>query len=412
MSRRPHILLLNSHDSGRYLGCYGVAGVRTPHLDRLAAEGLLLEQFTAVSPICSPSRGSMMTGRWPQRHGLVGLTHHGFKLNPGERHAAALFRDGGYETTLFHFQHVAAADETEALGFDHFLARSRDAEEAIYPYMARPAREVGDAVATWLRERSSDQPFFAQVNFNESHTPFHFGGVVPERGREATIPAWIEPDAEARDHFAHLAGAIAALDDGVGRVLAGLEAAGLKEQTIVVFATDHGFESKRDKWTCYESGLGIAAMMRHPAPGSPRGARLATPLSNVDLLPTLLDLADLPLPGNLDGESFAPVFTTPGANLPERPVFGIYHNGGSRSVREGRWKLIRNFSAEPYGEAPPIALRRRQAGFPRPSAELYDLSRDPHELNNLASAEPAETARLSRLLADWMRRVGDPIDLG
>ncbi|MCD8482636.1 MAG: sulfatase-like hydrolase/transferase [Verrucomicrobia bacterium] len=107
VNKRPDILLINTHDSGRYFGCYGVATVNSPHLDSLAATGVLFENMIAASPICSPSRGAMVTGRWPQRNGLLGLTHHGFRLNSNERHAAQIFRDSGYETVLFHFQHVA-----------------------------------------------------------------------------------------------------------------------------------------------------------------------------------------------------------------------------------------------------------------------------------------------------------------
>jgi arylsulfatase A-like enzyme len=413
---RPNVLLINSHDTGRFLGCYGVNTVRTPHLDRLATEGVLLEQCSAASPICSPSRGAMVTGRWPQRNGLVGLVHHGFRLHETERHAAALFRDGGYATTLFHFQHVAEPQAWSQLGFENFLLPSRDEEEPVYPHMARPAAEVGDGVADWLarqaaRTNLADRPFFAQVNFNETHTPFWFGGVDPQRLDGVTVPPWIEPSASAEDHFAHLQGSVAALDDGVGRILAALDSTDLAANTLVLFATDHGLEAARDKWTCYESGLGIAALARLPAQGISGGRRLATPLSNVDFLPTLLDCAGLPAPANLDGRSFAPLLRGDQPDLPAsaRPVFGIYYNGGSRSVRLGRWKLIRNLAAEPYGESAPVSLRGdRGPRLPRPPAQLYDLSTDPHELHDLASRHPEEVARLSALLGRWMLDTGDP----
>jgi len=417
--RRPHILLINSHDTGRFLGCYGVTTVRTPAFDRLAREGVLLEQFTAASPICSPSRGTMMTGRWPQQNGLLGLVHHGFRFHPGERHAAELFRDAGYATTLFHFQHVAPREDWAALGFDSFLARSRDDEEPEYPLMARPAPEVGDAVAAWLHEQAradsraddSTRPFFAQVNFNETHTPFWFGGVEAARADGVTIPPWIEPSPESAEHFAQLQGCVAALDRGLAKILDALDATGLAENTLVVFATDHGLEAARDKWTCYESGLGIAALARLPAQHISGGRRLATPLSNVDLLPTLLDCAAIAPPGNFDGRSFAPLLRddAPDAPAEARPVFAIYHNAGVRSVRHGRWKLIRNFSAEPYAEVAPVSLRSdRGPRLPRPVAELYDLEADPHELTNLAALHPARVTELSLLLGTWMRDVGDP----
>jgi len=404
----PNILILLTHDSGRYFGCYGIPTVQTPHIDALARGGVVLEQFTAACPICSPSRGTMFTGRHPQHHGLIGLTHHGFQFKPGERHAAAMFRDAGYSTTLFHFQHVAEREEWRNLGFENFLMRSRDEEFPNYPDMAIPAGELAEGVAEWLGARAGDsRPFYAQVSFNETHTPFNFGGVGPDSARGVTVPPWIERDAESEAHFAMLQGSAAALDRGVGRILEALDRAGLAEKTLVVFATDHGFEAMRDKWTLYESGIGIACIFRHPSLGA--GRRVAVPLGNVDFLPTLLELAGVEPPTNLDGQSFAPLLR--GGVGEARPVFAIYHNTGVRSVRDGDWKLIRNFAAEPYQQEVPVTMNRRKPARARQPVELYDLARDPHEAENLAAAEPAVVARLNTLLADWMRAMNDPCSL-
>jgi N-sulfoglucosamine sulfohydrolase len=412
---RPNVLLINSHDSGRFFGCYGVNTVRTPAVDRLAREGVLLENFTAASPICSPSRGAMVTGRWPQRNGLLGLTHHGFRLHPDERHVAAMFLDAGYHTALFHFQHVAPREEWPNLGFQEFLLRSSDDPSLVYPHMARPAPEVGAGVADWLRQQaeaagtSGARPFFAQVNFNETHTPFWFGGAKPESIQGVTVPRWIEGSPAAEAHFAELQGAVAALDEGVGWILTALDSTGLADNTLVVFATDHGLEATRDKWTCYESGLGIAGVVRLPAQGIVGGRRLHTPLSNVDLLPTLLDCAGLPAPTNRDGVSFAATLRGGDEPSSERPIFSIYHNGGFRSVRRGRWKLIRNLAAEPYLEAAPVSLHlTRGPRYARPPAELFDLEVDPQEAHNLAATHPDLVTELSALLGAWMRNTQDP----
>jgi arylsulfatase A-like enzyme len=410
MQTRPNILLINTHDSGRFFGCYGIDTVASPNIDRLAEEGVLLEQFTAASPICSPSRGAMMTGRWPQSNGLLGLTHHGFQFNEGERHAAAIYKDAGYATALFHFQHVAERQEWKNLGYEEFLCRSRDDEFPAYPDMAIPAPEVGQSVADWLGSRTDGRPFFAQVNFNETHTPFGFGGVTEDRSKGVTVPPWIERDAESERHFAMLQGAVAQLDDGVAYILEGLKASGLVENTIVVFAVDHGFEARRDKWTCYESGLGIAGILRCPGLGLSGGRRVAEPLSNVALLPTLLDLSGLSKPGNLDGHSFASALR--GEAFEPEPVFSIYHNSGSRSVRCGRWKLIRNFSAEPYEAPSPVSIAGHGQAHARPSMQLFDLEPDPSELTNLAERHPVKVTELSHLLAEWMQTVGDPAWIG
>lgn len=404
---RPNILLLTSHDTGRFLGAYGVTTVRTAHLDRLASEGVVFEQLTATSPLCSPSRGSLVTGRWPQRNGLIGLVHHGFSLAQGEVHAAARFAKAGFETTLFHFQHVADPASTRDLGFESFLCPSRDDPTLVYPDMARPAPEVGAAVAQWLTRRDRSRPFFAQVNFNETHTPFSFGDCPPDRSRGVTVPGWIQRDEAAEEHFAGLQGAVAQLDEGVGRILEQLDNLGLAENTLVVFTSDHGFEAARDKWTCYESGLGIAGLMRHPARGIGGGRRLRTPRSNIDLLPTILEIAGLDRPSTFDGVSLLPELL--GAAQEARPVYGIYHNGGSRSVRVGDWKLIRNFSAEPYCARPPVKIRGHTGGAARPVAELYRLDVDPDELNNCAAQHPQQVQQLSAQLFAWMQQTEDPI---
>ena len=383
----------------------------TPAIDRLAADSVVFEQLTAASPICSPSRGSMLTGRWPQRNGLLGLVHHGFSFNPGERHAAALFRDADYETTLFHFQHVAHPHEWADLGFESYLCRSRDEEFPNYPDMARTAPEVGDAFTDWLEARTDSRAFFTQVNFNETHTPFDFGGVAPDRSRGVTVPPWIEADAKSEAHFAALQGAVGALDAGVGKVLEALQQSGLMDSTIILFATDHGFEARRDKWTCYESGLGIAGMLRYGDAGICGERRLRTPCSNVDLLPTLLQLAGIERPENFDGVSMADSLLAQ-EEPTARPVFGIYHNSGVRSVRVGGWKLIRNFSAEPYAPPPPVRLGDASGAVARVPVELYHLDVDPHELLNQAAEQPEIVSELNQTLLTWMRSVEDHILLG
>ena len=408
----PNILILCTHDSGRFFGCYGVETVSSTNIDRLASEGVLLDQFTAASPICSPSRGAMMTGTWPQENGLLGLTHHGFRFKTGVRHAADLFRKANYETTLFHFQHVAERQDWSALGYEQYLSPSRDEEFLRYPDMAIPAPVLGHDVAKWLRGRESDRPFFAHVNFNETHTPFDFGGVDPDRCRGVTVPPWIRHDTEAEKHFSMLQGAVSSLDKGVGQIMEALDQAGLRDNTLVVFTTDHGLEGARDKWTVYESGIGIAGVVRFPAAGIGGGRRVATPLSNVDLLPTLLELAGLKVPEYLSGESFAPLLSGQPGGTKNRPVFSIYHNGGSRSVRVGDWKLIRNLLAEPYQEAAPVTLGGTGIRHPRLPAELYFLADDPSETNNLAERHPNRVRELSSLLGEWMRATGDPAFIG
>lgn len=407
---KPNILLINTHDSGRFFGCYGVKTVKTPNIDRLAQQGVRFTNAFAITPICSPSRGAMMTGRYPQRNGLIGLTHHGFKLNDDERHAAQIFAESGWETHLFCFQHEVTSDQWQRLGYQHYHAR--ETEEPNYPYMFKDAVEVAGIFADFV-ERKPSKPFFACIGFNETHTPFHFGGVVPSRDAGVTVPSYLQRDQAAEDHFAHLQGAIEKVDTAVGIILESLEQSGLAEDTLVVFYTDHGVESQRDKWTLYDPGIEIPFIFRWNQGGIRGGKTVETLFNNVNLLPTLLELSQIPLPENLDGVSFASVCVSPDdAPTAEEsePFFGIYYNGGSRCIRTHRYKLIRNLCPEGYAPPPPVTLKGNGPRFPRPVLELYDLSNDPQEfINQAENPEYAEIRHtLDRQLLAWMQETRDP----
>src|SRR5215213_5733519 len=166
IQHRPHVVQITCHDLGRFLGCYGVATVRTPHLDALAAAGVRFERAFCTSPGCSPSRSSLATGRYPHANGVMGLAHDGFgwDLDPGERHIASLLRDHGYETHLFGLQHVTM--DPARLGFTHIHRRD------LGPVVATE-------VETVLANANPDQPFYLEINLEEPHRPYDQGGVQP-----------------------------------------------------------------------------------------------------------------------------------------------------------------------------------------------------------------------------------------
>ncbi|MCC5847497.1 MAG: sulfatase [Verrucomicrobia bacterium] len=405
--KHPNIVLISTHDSGKWFGCYGHLTVHTPHLDRLADEGVVLDAYFAVSPICSPSRGAAMTGLSPQRNGLLGLTHHGFRLHDDVPHAAALLRERGYESVLFSFQHEANESEWPRLGFERY--ETPQTGDPQYPFMFRSAPEVARGFAEFLENRSDDRPFYAQIGFNETHTPFWFGGATPDRGQGVDIPPYLQETPDAIHHFAGLQGAIRQADEGVGLLLEALDHQGLTEDTLVIFTTDHGIESRRDKWTLYDPGIEIAGIFR--GPGIPQGKRLADLQSNLNFLPTLFDLAGVAPLADTDGESFASRLRKPDEPLSrETPFFGIYHNGACRCIRTQTHKLIWNLGPEPYVPPPPQRLDGSGPATARPLWELYDLQTDPQEFVNLAgSAELRETeSTLRGQLLDWLRKVEDP----
>ncbi len=412
MADKPNVLIITVHDAGRHFGCYGAATVRTPAIDALAADGYRFDRHFACSPVCSPSRGAMLTGRYPQSNGLLGLTQppYWWSLNPGERHLAHLLADAGYHTALFGIQHEAV--EAASLGF------AACALEHVPNRVTFPADEVAAAVGDFLRSRTPHAgPFYAQVGLFEPHTPYSFGGVAPDDQSGVWVPPYIVDNAAARQHLAGFQGAVCAADRAVGAILAALRATGLEDDTLVVFATDHGIELPRAKWFCYDPGLAAALVMRWPAGGIIGGAACDWLLSNVDLVPTLLELLALPIPNTVQGRSFTGAFR-PGNAPTHDAIFGMFEAQASRRVircvRTARHKLIRNFvPARPL--VVPVDMSNVQEDMTaNPIVELYDLTHDPHEFHNLAdSPDHADTyAALSERLWRWLEAVADPLLVG
>jgi arylsulfatase A-like enzyme len=405
--RPPNILFITSHDTGNRLGCYGHRAVDTPALDRLAAQGCRFANAFCVSPICTPTRGAMMTGRYPQANGLMGLiqTPYRWRLNASERHLSHLLAARGYHTTLVNHQHEAP--HGARLGFHRQLLVGKGSYLlGLLGEKVSTAAETADALAPFFRERARrPEPFYAQVGFYETHTPYDWNGARPDGRHGVDLPRGAARDPKLRRHLAAFQGAVRSLDRAMGRILAALDAAGLAEDTLVLYTSDHGPEVPHGKWTLYEAGLRVALLLRWPS-GDLAGGRAISPLaSQVDLVPTLLDLARLPSPRNLQGISLAPVLRgEPGARGRDE-VFAMMHQHDrwveSRCVRTRRHKLIRNFSPS----------RLPGTSRERPPIEFYDLDADPIESRDLGAAPAfrAARARLDATLLRWMRETGDPL---
>jgi arylsulfatase A-like enzyme len=408
---RPNILFITSHDTGDWLGCYGHRTVHTPHLDALAADGCRLSNALCTSPVCTPSRGAMMTGRYPQSNGLMSLiqTPYRWRLHEGERHLSHLLSAQGYDTVLFNHQHEAPHDDP--LGFRERRLVDTGSYELLTGERISTAEETAAAVVAFLEERDpGDAPFYAQVGVFETHTPFDWSGAEPDDDLGVEVPPFLADDADTRRRISELQGAIRTLDGAVGRILGALSDTGLDDNTVVVFTSDHGVELPRCKWELYDGGLCTALLLRWPA-GDVRGGRVCNwQVSNVDLLPTLLDLARLPIPENVQGRSFARFFGDENASPPREETFAMMHAAQrwteSRCVRTDRYKLIRNFSPSRMSKVPGRSSVRE-----RPVLELYDLSADPYELNDLGDDLRLDGVRsdLDARLSRWLEEVDDPI---
>lgn len=414
---RPNVLLVHWHDLGRRLGAYGVEGVTSPNADRLAAEGLRFDCAFAAAPVCSPSRGALFTGRYPHANGLMGLSNLGWEYGPGERTLPELLAGAGYRTALIGLQHESW--HASGLGYEelHCIGESIVSD-------FRYCDAVAEAAEAWLERAGADRgrPFFASVGFWETHRPYPPERYEPADPESVSVPGHLPDNRWTRDDLAAFQGSIATADAALGRVLAAVDRAGLRDDTWVVFTTDHGIAYPGAKCTLYDPGIGVTLLMRPPAAwaSAPRGPTERL-WSHVDFLPTVLEALGVAVPANVQGQSHAGWLRGGESPLREH-VFAenTFHDryDPTRAIRSERFKYIR--SAE---ERPQLVLPQDFAGAAvawglgsdhlrhRPAEELYDLEADPLERRNLAG-DPAcadTRAGLADELDRWQRETGDPL---
>ena len=411
---RPNVLLIAVHDLGTRLGCYGSENVPSANLDRFAAEGVRFTRNFCTAPYCSPSRGGIISGQYPHVNGLMGLVNLGWDWRPENHTLAKLLGSAGYETHLFGFQHEATNDNIESLGFEHVSDRGLKHKCRIVAPMVEEffaGRGAGDAT----------RPFYVRVGFDEVHRSFK--DHTPEDPEKVVLPPWVEDSPGAREDFAEYDGAIRDMDAAVGRILAALDAAGLAEDTLVIFTTDHGSPFPRAKASLYDAGINTALMLRWPGGGVSGGVAHDQMLSNVDLFPTLLEICGVEVPGNIQGRSFLPLLRGEEYS-PREFIFAGKNTQATdvkRCLRTERYKYIRNYNPGPRlmlsGDAESSLTRRDMNNdhvAPRPEVELYDLEADPLERDNLAGRP--ESGEIERDLAARLRglqeETGDPLLAG
>jgi arylsulfatase A-like enzyme len=410
------MLIVHWHDLGRQLGVYGHPEVSSPRLDQLAADGILFTRAHATAPLCSPSRGSLFTGRYPHTNGLVGLAHHGWEYRAGVRTLPNLLSESGWYTALFGMQHETSYPSR--LGYDEF-----DVSNSYCDYVVARAQE-------WLTESApiiAGQPFLLTAGFFETHRPYPRERYAPADTATVDVPDYLPDTPEVRRDLAEFYGAIATADSAVGLMLDTLAETGLDATTWVVFMTDHGPAFPRAKSTLYDAGTGIAMIIRPP-----RGRTIAPRVydelfSGVDLVPTLLDLLGVDQPAGVDGMSHARnLFGSIDEIIPIRDrVFTekTYHDSFDpiRAIRTKEYSYIENYGQRPVldlpwdiVESPSGQVVAPFVTAPRQTHELYDLLEDPAELNNLLEGDASDHAEsiatdLAVQLHEWRQSTGDVI---
>jgi arylsulfatase A-like enzyme len=404
-AERPNILYLHSHDTGRYIQPYGYS-VPTPHLQKLAEEGILFRRAFDAAPTCSPSRAALLTGQSPHRNGMLGLAHRGFVLNDYRQHLLHWLRPHGYHSTLIGIQHIAKDPKT--IGYDEVIS-TKGAHVA----------EVAPAAAAFLK-RAPKQPFFLDVGFFETHREFHRPG--PQQDARFTEPPSPVADTPAtRDDMAAFCASAQVLDNGVGTVLNALESAGLAQNTLVISTTDHGIPFPGMKCNLTVHGTSVYLILRGPE-GFTGGKVCDAMVSQMDLYPTICELLNIERPAWLEGKSLFPLLRGEAPEIHDEIFAEVNYHAAyepKRAVRTQRYNYIRHFGEKhtpvlPNCDDSPskdLWLKNgwREAVVPREL--LFNSLFDPNESRNLVD-DPAHATVLREMrqrLDAWMQRTDDPL---
>jgi choline-sulfatase len=438
--KRLNVLWICADDHAPYvLGAYGNRRVQTPNLDRLAAGGMRFDRAFCNSPVCTASRQSFITGRYPR---TLGVTQLSTPLPVGDVTLAEVLKQAGYETAAFgkmHFNSRLKHGFEQRLDLGEFAAAlaARGATKIPPDVEAQPPwRPFKDPARIWLNaaalpaqavdadmsgtyfaaqadrflNEARDKPFFLFVSLYEPHSPFNFP--VEDRGRvdskQFDVPPlepqdqWQIPavfrDLTPREKQGIAAAyytSVAFLDRNVDRVLAALEKSGQADRTLVIYTGDHGYllgqHGRFEKHCSFEEAIRAPLLIRCPGLVRPGSATRAL-VEFIDIFPTVLDLCGVPIPANVQGRSLRAVLAGQSASH-RKSVFIEYAPNDEAAVRDERWKLI--FER---------GKRRRTDGYdtglplPGRKIRLYDLETDPEELHDVVS-RPENADRVRRMLA-------------
>jgi arylsulfatase A len=412
---RPNLVLILFDDLGwGDLGAYRSEAPATPRLDRLAAQGAVFENFYSAAPYCTPSRVGLLTGRWPIRSGLTQVvfpsghpidllqraTGRPIRLPADEITLADALHAGGYATMMIGKWHLGAEAPSlpTELGFEHYfgvlhsndmqplpLWRDREIVEQHPIDQTTLTRRYTDEAVAFL-ESAHDRPFFLYVAHNFPHEPLHAS--AEQAGKS--------PDGTYGD-------VIADLDASTGAIVDALERLGLARNTLVLVTSDNGpwFEGspgalRGRKNDVFEGGMRVPLIARWPGRVA-AGQRIESVAAAVDVLPTALALAGLPLPADrvIDGVDLSPLLFGRGPEPPERPIF-YYEDRALYAVRLGRWKAHRR-----HGVFGGLAADWPVVPLMRKGPWLFDLQRDPDESYDVSMKKTEELERLLGVMDEF-----------
>ena len=425
---RPNVVLIITDDQG--YGDLGVTGnphVQTPTLDQLASESIQLTNFY-VSPVCAPTRSSLMTGRYSLRTGVHDTYNGGAIMAPSEVTIAEMLRPAGYRTGIFGKWHLGDnyPSRPPDQGFDesvvhlaggigqvgdvtnYFQGDSSYFNPVLWhngeqqAYQGYCSDVFADQAVNFIRD-NQEGPFFCYLSFNAPHTPLQvpdeyyrmYQDIDPATGFDEDDPSLSAMTEKNKEDARKVYAMVTNIDDNIKKVLDELDELGLADSTLVIFMTDNGPQQPRYraglrglKSSVYRGGIRVPCFWRYPARFS-ETRKVEVNTTHLDILPTLSDLCQVPLPKNrvIDGKSLLPLLQGDSVNWQDRPLFfawtrqypELYHNV---ALQQGPYKLVGQTS-----------YHAEIADF-----ELYDVQRDPYEQNNLVDEQPQRAQRLKQAL--------------
>jgi arylsulfatase A-like enzyme len=438
MAAPPNVILFIADDvSASDLGCYGSRTARTPHIDRLAAAGRRFDEAYLSASSCSPSRSSIITGRYPHNNGRASELH-----QPIAAHLPwfpRLLKDAGYYTALVGKNHMtaekpAAGESEQPSAFD--LIGTGNA----------PGNKGGHA--TWvqtLQERPKEKPFFCWFASLDAHRMWDADDDWVESiygpkhdPAKMVVPPFLSDNAETRRDLASYHNEITRFDYFIGQVVAELEKQGQLENTLLLIMADNGAAFPRAKTRLHDTGMKTPFVAHWPAGIGKAGTPSQSLVSAIDIAPTVLSLAQVPVAATMQGVSFAPVLADPTAQV-RRYAFSEHnwhdYEAHGRAIRSEGFLYLRNNRPQFPWQGPADAVASvsfqqlrslREAGkltpeqadvflAPRPAEELYRTQADPLQMKNLA-ADPDYASmkeRLAKQLDAWIEATHDsaPADL-
>ena len=411
-TRPPNIVLIYADDLGYGdLGCYG-SGIRTPNLDRMAAEGVRFTQFYSANPVCSPSRAALLTGRYPTRTGVpnVLMPADNTGLAETERTLAELLKPQGYQTMIigkWHLGHQPRMLPTHR-GFDEYFGIPYSNDMTPRPLLHNTETLEEPAVLDTLTARYTEQA----LKFIERAKGSPFFLYMPHTFPH--IPLAASPKFRGKSPLGMYGDVVEELDWSVGQVLAKLKKEGLDGQTLVMFSSDNGpwyqgspGQLRGRKGSTYEGGVREPFIARFPG-RIPKGAVCKGVAGTIDIVPTVLKLTGAAGPMlTVDGIDIWPLMSGAKASL-EREALLYFDGWNLQCARWKQWKLhVARYNTFGYSPAPAAG----RVNLPLTSPELYDVERDPTEAYDVAAENPAVVAeilaRIERLVPGFPTQVGD-----